>query len=206
MWNGLVWRRIGTSGEHLWMRQWTFGFHKMLGGPRVAAQLVASWVVLSSIEFVSTRDVGFETVAAVVSNVAVFWGITQCSPYMIRRFGRTVSPHLQGQESAKQETRVTVLFCPCFKFWTFCIIGRFEPEGATVRVWAFRGVKCPWNGWVRAAFMRRPVNTCPLFILMFTMLVSGIHIYWTRRSLGKSSSPRPPILTIILMSFFLKHC
>jgi hypothetical protein len=45
MWTGLVWLRIGTGGELLSIRYWTFGFHEMLGNYREA-----SWVVLSSIE------------------------------------------------------------------------------------------------------------------------------------------------------------
>ena len=28
---GLIWLRIGTGGEHLWMRKRTFVFHKMRG-------------------------------------------------------------------------------------------------------------------------------------------------------------------------------
>jgi hypothetical protein len=48
MWAGLVWLRIGTGGELLWIRYWTFEFHEMLG-----SYLVASRVVLSSIERVS---------------------------------------------------------------------------------------------------------------------------------------------------------
>jgi hypothetical protein len=50
VWTGLGWLRTGTSGELLWMRQWTSGFNKLLGNYRVASQLVASRVVLSSIE------------------------------------------------------------------------------------------------------------------------------------------------------------
>jgi hypothetical protein len=41
VWTGLVWVRIGTGGELLWIRWWTFGFHKMLGNYQVASQLVA---------------------------------------------------------------------------------------------------------------------------------------------------------------------
>jgi hypothetical protein len=48
---GLVWLRIGTGGELVWIRYWTFGFHEMLGN-----YLVASRVVLSSIEFVSSKS------------------------------------------------------------------------------------------------------------------------------------------------------
>jgi hypothetical protein len=51
---GLVWLRIETSRELSWMRYWTFWFHKILGNYRVASQLVASQVVLSSIELVSS--------------------------------------------------------------------------------------------------------------------------------------------------------
>jgi hypothetical protein len=53
MWTGLVWLRIGTDGELLWIRYWTFWFHEMLGNYRVAWHLVPSRVVLSSIELVS---------------------------------------------------------------------------------------------------------------------------------------------------------
>ena len=42
VWNGLIWLRIGTSGGLLWMRQWTFGFHKMRGISWLAKKLLAS--------------------------------------------------------------------------------------------------------------------------------------------------------------------
>jgi hypothetical protein len=51
VWAGLVWLRIGTGGELLWIWRWTFGFHEMQRNYRVATQLVASRVVLGSIEF-----------------------------------------------------------------------------------------------------------------------------------------------------------
>jgi hypothetical protein len=41
-WSGvdsLVWLRIGTCWERLWIRWWNFVFHKMLGNYRVASQL-----------------------------------------------------------------------------------------------------------------------------------------------------------------------
>jgi hypothetical protein len=31
VWTGSMWLRIGTSGRNLWIRYWTFGFHKMRG-------------------------------------------------------------------------------------------------------------------------------------------------------------------------------
>jgi hypothetical protein len=37
VWTGLIWLRIGTSGGLFWTRQWTFGFHEMVGGSWVAA-------------------------------------------------------------------------------------------------------------------------------------------------------------------------
>jgi hypothetical protein len=40
--------RMGTRGKFLWTRQWTFGFHKMLGNSWVSAQLAASQEGLSS--------------------------------------------------------------------------------------------------------------------------------------------------------------
>ena len=30
-WTGFIWLRIGASGRLLWIRYWTFGFHKRLG-------------------------------------------------------------------------------------------------------------------------------------------------------------------------------
>jgi hypothetical protein len=53
IWTGLVWLRIGTSVELLWIRYWTFGLHKMLGNYRLAEQLVAYRVVPRSIELVN---------------------------------------------------------------------------------------------------------------------------------------------------------
>ena len=45
-WEGVVgtrwgWLRIGTGGGGLWVRQWTFGFHKMRGISWLAAKLVS---------------------------------------------------------------------------------------------------------------------------------------------------------------------
>jgi hypothetical protein len=53
MWTGLVWLRIGTGGKLLWIRYWTFGFHKLLANYRVSKKLGISQVVLSSMELVS---------------------------------------------------------------------------------------------------------------------------------------------------------
>jgi hypothetical protein len=52
VWTGLVWFRIGTSGELLWTRWWTFSFNNMLINYRVATELVASKPVPSSVDFV----------------------------------------------------------------------------------------------------------------------------------------------------------
>jgi hypothetical protein len=38
------------------------------------------------------------------TNIAIFWDIPPCSPYVNRRFGRTCHLHLQDEESAEQET------------------------------------------------------------------------------------------------------
>ena len=38
----LIWLRIGTGDRHLWMRQWTFGFHKMRGIYWLAESRLAS--------------------------------------------------------------------------------------------------------------------------------------------------------------------
>jgi hypothetical protein len=45
VWTRLVWLRIGTSGELLWMWHWTFRFHWMRGNYWVATQLVACGVM-----------------------------------------------------------------------------------------------------------------------------------------------------------------
>jgi len=29
LWSGLIWRMMGTSGDLLWEREWTFGLHEM---------------------------------------------------------------------------------------------------------------------------------------------------------------------------------
>ena len=42
IWTGLGWHRIGTSGGRLWVRWWTFGFHKMRGITWLAANQLAS--------------------------------------------------------------------------------------------------------------------------------------------------------------------
>jgi hypothetical protein len=59
--------RKGTSVGLLWTRQWTFGFHKMLGSSRVAAQLAASEKVLGSIKLVSY------SVSYTVHKITVEW-------------------------------------------------------------------------------------------------------------------------------------
>jgi hypothetical protein len=51
VWTGLVWPRMGSSGELFWMWKWTCGFYRMLGNYRLAIQLVASRVVLIAIGF-----------------------------------------------------------------------------------------------------------------------------------------------------------
>jgi hypothetical protein len=40
VWTGFIWLRIWTSGELLWTRQWTFGFHKLLETSWQAKQLL----------------------------------------------------------------------------------------------------------------------------------------------------------------------
>ena len=40
---GWSWLRIGTGGGHLWVRWWTFGFHKMWGISWLAAEPVSFW-------------------------------------------------------------------------------------------------------------------------------------------------------------------
>jgi hypothetical protein len=41
-WTALIWLRIGTGDGLLWMRQWTFGFHKMRGISWLAEDPLAS--------------------------------------------------------------------------------------------------------------------------------------------------------------------
>jgi hypothetical protein len=51
-------------------------------------------------------NVGFGALTAVTMNVAIFWDIAPCSPYVKRCFGGTYHFLLQGRKSAKQETSV----------------------------------------------------------------------------------------------------
>jgi hypothetical protein len=50
--------------------------------------------------------VGYEILAAVVLNFAIFWDIVPCSSYDNRNFERKHHLHLQVKKSAKQETSV----------------------------------------------------------------------------------------------------
>jgi hypothetical protein len=50
--------------------------------------------------------VGIEIMTAVVMNVAIFWDIAPCSPYVNRCFGGTYHLRLQDRKSAEQETSV----------------------------------------------------------------------------------------------------
>jgi hypothetical protein len=49
-WTGSIWLRIGTGGELLWMRLWTFGFHKIREISWVAQDVLASQEGLCSME------------------------------------------------------------------------------------------------------------------------------------------------------------
>jgi hypothetical protein len=44
-------------------------------------------------------------------NVAIFWDIAPCSPYLNRRFGGKYHPHLQGRTAADQEISVSHTDC-----------------------------------------------------------------------------------------------
>jgi hypothetical protein len=55
----LIWLRIGTGGRLLWVRWWTFGFHKMRGISWLADDLLASQEGLCSMELVM-RHIRFE--------------------------------------------------------------------------------------------------------------------------------------------------
>jgi hypothetical protein len=46
----------------------------------------------------------FQVLTVVFMNVAIFWDIEPCSPYVNRRFGGTYHLHLQVWKSAEQET------------------------------------------------------------------------------------------------------
>jgi hypothetical protein len=50
--------------------------------------------------------VGFEVLIAVVMNVAIFWDIAPCNPYMNHRFVGTYHFHLQGRKSTEKEASV----------------------------------------------------------------------------------------------------
>jgi hypothetical protein len=50
---GSDWLRIGAGGRHLWMRYWTFRFHKMCRISWLAENRLASQEGLGSMEWVS---------------------------------------------------------------------------------------------------------------------------------------------------------
>jgi hypothetical protein len=76
-------------------------------------QSPSHFVVLSStvISLFRRRYVGFEVLTAVVMNVAIFWDIAQCNPYVNRRFGGTHHLRLQGRKSDEQETSDCLATC-----------------------------------------------------------------------------------------------
>jgi hypothetical protein len=49
-------------------------------------------------------SVEFEVLTVVVTNVAIFWDIAPCTPYVNRRFGGTYHLHLQGRKSTEQDS------------------------------------------------------------------------------------------------------
>jgi hypothetical protein len=55
-------------------------------------------------------------------NVAIFWDIAQCNPYMNRSFGGTYRLHLQSRKSVEQDTSLQQ-------------VGRlnFDPEKEVIR-------------------------------------------------------------------------
>jgi hypothetical protein len=67
--------------------------------------------------------VGFEVLTAVVMNVAIFWDIALCSPYVYQRLGGTYHLQLQDRKSAGQETSVyNVARLLCFLLGWFSIL------------------------------------------------------------------------------------
>jgi hypothetical protein len=48
VWTRFIWLKIGNNGGLLWMRQWTFGFYRILRNSSTSAQLVASLEELGS--------------------------------------------------------------------------------------------------------------------------------------------------------------
>ena len=50
VWTGSSWLKIWKAGGHLWMREWTFGFHKMRGISSLAKYRLASQERLCSME------------------------------------------------------------------------------------------------------------------------------------------------------------
>jgi hypothetical protein len=52
VWTGMVWLRIGATGELLWMLKGTFGFARMPGSSGVAVELAASPIKHSSMQLI----------------------------------------------------------------------------------------------------------------------------------------------------------
>jgi hypothetical protein len=49
-WTRMSWIRTGTSGGHMWLRQWTFGFHTIWGISWLAENPLASQEGLCSLK------------------------------------------------------------------------------------------------------------------------------------------------------------
>jgi hypothetical protein len=74
-WTWLIWLRIGTGGGLLWMRKWTFGFHK------TQENFLTSWGTVS-FSGITMRD-GFSYCYTLLS---VFWW---CVCYAVNQLSRS---------------------------------------------------------------------------------------------------------------------
>jgi hypothetical protein len=108
MWTGLVWLRIGTGGELLWIRYWTFGFHEMLGNYRVASQTVLSsieLVVFSALQLYNALSrCGLQSLTG--EDAANY--MTVHNPTNARRRGKLNTTHVTARQFARSCPRATV--------------------------------------------------------------------------------------------------
>ena len=79
-WTESSWLRIGACGGHLWMRLWTFGFHKMWGISWLAENRLASQEGLCSMNWVSEWLIEWvnEWVSELVSEWVSEW-VSECN-------------------------------------------------------------------------------------------------------------------------------
>ena len=84
-WTGLIWLRTEKGGGLLWMRYWTFGFHKMLWISWLAKEILASHTGKWSIELVNLIQEARKTTSFGGGGEFTFWNAKFGAPRGLRK-------------------------------------------------------------------------------------------------------------------------